>query len=188
MNADIFAVISSAVEFALFWVLHVLIFRYVGKQQILKWISYLFLTVSLTAAYAEWHLVSAFSIIPVTQIAVKLFVLAVVFILFALYTFIYIINIFGAIESAIRVRLLNMVAETGSRGLRKTVLMKKYNKNIIIRKRLLRLVSSGELAVENNQYRINKRISLIFIPVYITEFMHRIYGLNNNLSKIFCDL
>ncbi len=184
MNIDTFIVASVILESGLFLCLQILVFRHVKQQLVLKWLTYLYFTAGLTGAFIEYLILSQ-SLNVSEQLILLPVILFINFTLYSLCVFIYIISIFGALESAIRIKLLDLVNCAGNIGIKETDILRKYNKNIIIRKRLQRMASSGELSVKNNVYRINRRWSLIFIPALLTKYICRIYGFDNNLFKKF---
>jgi hypothetical protein len=165
MTVDLLIIISSMLNFLFFMLIHVLIFRFVKQLEVLKWLSLIFLFSGITGIIIE-------NIFFSLSLGIVLFI----FCLYTLLVFIYIISLFGAIESSIRIRILGLVALAGNNGLEEKAILQQYNKYIIIQKRLRRFIASGEMIVEKNKFKINNRWHLIFLPAAAAKILWRLYG------------
>jgi hypothetical protein len=97
------------------------------------------------------------------------------FVIYSMLVFNYVIGIFGLLESSLRIKILDVLAVQGENGMSRRGLLRIYNKDTIVKKRVKRLISSGELAYTNGMYHINKRISFVYIPYYIVKMMFYLY-------------
>lgn len=98
------------------------------------------------------------------------------FVLYSFFVFMYVFGVFGVIESSIRIRILEIIQSFQKQGLSYRQLLTYYNANIILKKRLTRLVSSGDLVLKDGKYQIGKRISFLYFPAYLTRFLLKLYG------------
>ncbi len=157
MDKDIEIFICSILGFVLYIVIQFLTLRFIKAEKIIKGIVNIYLFTGFIQFLAE---------------SVWLGV-APAFYSFILYTLLvanYIIGIFGVIESSVRVRILMEINSRGTGGIKEKEINKKYNKKIILEKRLKRMIASGELKLEKGYYRRNGRLTFY----NIAEMFYRI--------------
>lgn len=167
---DLVILTSATAAFMMFLMVHVIVFRLVDRAFLLCALSYIFLLVGAVIIFFEALLLR--QTIPT--------ILLMTFSIYGLLVFIYIFGILGVAESSVRIRLLHEIAKA-EKGVTEKELLQSYNAKTIVRKRLHRLVSSGELIEQNGIYQINKRLSFIYIPLFITRLLWRLYGVQHPL-------
>lgn len=164
MSADILILLASFFSFCLFLVVQVGVFRILSAERVLSGIIGVFLAAGLLTSIG-------------LVFTVKINIVLVMIVMWGLYgflAFLYIVGVFGVIESSIRIKLLQLIS-IQSQGLRYSELLKRYNRDIIVTKRLKRLIGSGELMVSKGKYRIGKRFSFFQVPAYFSLFMKKLY-------------
>jgi hypothetical protein len=80
--------------------------------------------------------------------------------LYGLLCFDYVIGWFNLGETARRIRLLRELARAPRHTLTEDELLRVYNADLIVRARLARLVSSGQLRLDGERYKLNGRVFL----------------------------
>lgn len=162
MGPDYLSIIFGFGTFALFIVLHILSFRFVEAKQVLRFLMIIY----LFCLFLSFAICMAFNSSQIIIFS---------FIIYSSLVFIYVIGVFGLVESSIRIRLLDLIAHEGKKGIGRRAILKVYNRRIIVRKRLLRLCSSGELIYEKGCFRKKKNVSFVYIPYYLTGIMFYVY-------------
>lgn len=106
-------------------------------------------------------------------------ILSIMLVSFFLYTLLaafYILGIYLNIDSSLHVRILQEVAGAGHRGLTYAGLLKKYNKETILQKRIAWLVNSGEIEKTGNTFRHRRNFSTLLLREKLIVFLTRLYG------------
>jgi len=157
MDKDIGILIFSILGFVLYVFIQFLIFRFVKSEKVIKGIVDVYLFTGFIQLLSE---------------SVMLGVAPAIysFILYTLLVANYIIGIFGLVESSVRIRILMEINSQGRRGIKEKEINIKYNKKIILEKRLKRMIASGELKLDKGYYQLNKRLSFY----NIAEMFYRI--------------
>ena len=88
---------------------------------------------------------------------------------------VYIFSVYLNLDSSLHVRILREMENAGRKGLSYKELLGKYNKKIILNKRLLRLVNSGEIIIVRNTYQLQKRFSTLLVREKILVFLSKLY-------------
>lgn len=164
MDLDI--LINTTVSFILFLIIHVIIFRSIEGKTVLRWLMrvyYIGALINLTSGFLTLK----------PQNVIFIFLSLV---LYTMLVFCYVLGIFGLMESSIRIGLLTKIAQGKSHGVGEKDILRAYNSKIIVDRRLLRFVASGELVCEKGYYRINKKFSYFTINDFINSIMRRIYA------------
>lgn len=175
MFIDLFIILAALGEFCVFWMLHVLLFRFISYESVFKWLIslYVFTTTTYAALFLMLrHLMIA---VGVYDTLMQLVVMTTILVIASLLTGIYIIGIFGIIESSIRIKLLNLVTQAKTSGITYKDITNVYNKQIILNKRIQRLQSSGDIIRVAGKYYAPKRFSAFFLVAQITKFIAYLY-------------
>jgi hypothetical protein len=85
------------------------------------------------------------------------------FIISILLIIIYIGSVMGIAATSIRIRILQEIFIHGKKGISYKNLLKIYNKESIIRMRIIRLITAGEINLHGYKYKINKTVSIFQI-------------------------
>src|SRR3989344_8335313 len=140
---DLFILFTALITFIVFFVLHIIILRLLGSSKILKGMSY-----SIFAS-SVFHIILFYRFFEPIYFSVS-------YIIFILMALIFIWGFLGVVTTSLRVQLLTEINKSGDNGISYKKLLEKYNKDIIIQNRLVRLTVSGEIRKEGDYYFYNK--------------------------------
>lgn len=161
MKMDVLTVGVSFLSFGIFLLIHVITFRRVRPEYLLKSlltcvVILLGLPVLLTAFFYFFNIVDA----PL-QVWVCAAILASV--LQGLLCFVYVLCVFGPYETSVRMRLVREIAQGKGNGISHQELLVRYNTESIVNIRLQRLLGSGDIIEENGRYRIGTSKNFFFM-------------------------
>lgn len=88
----------------------------------------------------------------------------------------YVFGVYLNLDSSLHVRILREIANAGLEGITYNGLLQKYNKKIILEKRLLRLVNSGEITRIGNTFQLQRSFSTLLLREKIIVFLTKLYG------------
>ena len=97
----------------------------------------------------------------------------IAFILYALVSCEYFMGIFGLMATSVRIRLLTEIARSGGRGLTMPKLLKRYNREMIVRGRLARFMASGDIMKSGSCYRARGGVTFFTLPALILTTLKR---------------
>lgn len=159
-----FPVIKSAViNFVIYLVLQLVIFRFIEKKQVFKWLVAVFF---LSVFYSSllWLIFSPFNFFYfISQILSSLMIM------------IYVLAVFGVSTTSLRIALLSLIFQNQD-GLNLNGILKKYNRETIIDKRVERFVASGQLFLKDGCFQKSGKFSFFLLPASIFKLMWIIYG------------
>lgn len=158
---------------AVFYALaHVLLFRLIGTEHIIKWLVKNFvLGVGVilifygnvmpfeTSGYLKGEIILCFS---------------VSILLYCLLAFFYVLCVIGPYESSIRTRLIRELYRVYPKGIALSGLLERYNAEMILQGRLKRFLGSGEVVKEGEKYRLGKKRPTFFLLEGIARFLRNI--------------
>ena len=157
---DLAIIASSAVSFMVFFCLQVVVFRLVPQEAVLKWIMNIFAMASVL------HFVFLTVFIGYNQPSYPggIFLLSVVsYFLFGLAAFVYILCIFGPSETSIRIRVVRELGDLKGSRLAHEELLKRYNGQAILRRRIERLKLAGEIIEKDGRYLLLNKSNAFFM-------------------------
>lgn len=164
MSIDLNLLFLTLISFALYLVLQIVIFRFVARTDIVKWVIYTYLLGAISNI-----------VICLTRFGTNgLEFVLISFINYSLITAVYILGIFGMVESALRIRLVTEVDRRSS-GISKSQVLKIYNRKLIVEKRLARFLKSGDLKYNRGYYFIGKKVSYFFFHSLIIDLIGKFY-------------
>lgn len=176
MVLDTLILVTALASAILFIALHLLVVRIVGTRQVFPWIvgvfSFVGATVPSGSVVVAMQIPSVVGQYPVVLMAGTAFL---AFILYALIVFIYVIGVFGIMVASVRMRILTDIYRAGTRGVRTSVFHRAYNRDVIIRTRLERLVQSGDIAYDDGYYRVQKRYAFVLVPAFLLKTLWVLY-------------
>ncbi len=94
--------------------------------------------------------------------------------LFTLISCSYFMGIFGLMATSVRIRLLIEIARAGGNGITMNQLLKRYNREVIVRQRLARFVASGDIIVTGGRYRAGGVVTFFALPALILATLKRL--------------
>ncbi len=147
-------ILSSAIfSFIIFLIVHLGTFRFMDRQNILKVFPRIFLfgwVVSLAIIFIFWP--REIFISGSDSIVTYFIVIAFDLVIYGLMCFLYVLYIFGPYESSIRFRLVYELFQNHPLGMTCEEIEKKYNPDIFLKRRLDRLLASGDLLLDKENY------------------------------------
>lgn len=159
--------------FIFFYIFHLLLFR-LENHKVLKVLIYSTILAEVSNMILLYILVHGDFLQKYGLPAILIAVLISSFI-YILLCFSYVLTVFGVCVTSIRIQMLCEIAKTRGRGVSEVQMLKKYNKNDIVRTRLSRLIGSGEIKKEKNFYYPNKKISYFQLHTYLLILIRRLY-------------
>ncbi len=172
---DLIILKSAFLSYAFFIILHILIFRKLDKSKI---VNGLLTALSMAAVFnfiIYWLFTRSF-IYPVHYSVPLLMIFFMVsFLLFILLTITFIMTILGMSTTSLRINLVLAIKNSGRKGIAYIHLLKKYNRDMIIKSRLERLVTAGELEEKEGCYYYKKNITLFKLYSLALMLLTKIY-------------
>ena len=112
------------------------------------------------------------------DVSESLIIICTVLMMFFLLASGYFMGIFGLLATSVRIRVITEIAKNGTHGLTYNDLLKQYNRDMIVKTRLDRFVSSGDIVYKRKTYAINQGIRFFMLPDFLLHLMEVIYGTN----------
>jgi len=163
MNIDIQIIGIAVLMFLVFLVLQAVVFRYIATHRGLVWIlriaSVVGLLGSCTALYVSREI--EFFFFP--------------FLVYGTLIVLYVFGVFVIIESSITFRILYEFARLGTKGGRQQDFVERYNKNIIVSRRLDRLVVIGQILEQHEMYWLRQKKSVFTFRNILVKFNNFVF-------------
>lgn len=167
---DVFIVLTAFTAFMVFFLSHLLIFRIIKQEELVKWLILLYTAVFLLEGVGV-----TFLLFPTFSISLVIMILILSLVLYTLLAFIYVLGILGVVTTSMRIRLLDEIVERGPEGLERGEILKIYNRDRVLKRRLSRLVAGGELIYKDGYYCLNRPFSYFIIHNLIQKVLKRLY-------------
>jgi len=162
MALDILTTLTGFSSFAVFFLAQAIFARRQGPERVFSClkilgISFVWLPIPLMAGLCALKVVNVSWPVGVSMAFLS-------FLINGLLCFFYVLSIFGAYETSVRMRLLREIAMAGPKGLSESEILQRYNPEIIARLRLGRLAGAGYLIERGGAYSIvaSRRLSFLF--------------------------
>lgn len=159
----------SSASFLLFIVGITLSVRAKGQAEILLSMKKLFIGLAVVGCSALWTFLGNIRDVD------KVLLLCTYLLLFWAMSFSYVLGLFGIPLTSVRIQFLLTLVSHGERGAFAKTLMKEYSKDSIIRIRLHRLISSGEIIKKGNYYMLSSRWSYFILHNMLLLFFIHLY-------------
>ncbi|KKS97788.1 MAG: hypothetical protein UV73_C0005G0065 [Candidatus Gottesmanbacteria bacterium GW2011_GWA2_43_14] len=169
MVSDITIFLIAVISTLSFVFFHLFFFRFIDKRKILKWLVRLFFLGIAVSISIFNFIVSG----PVTYSKIE--AQLIILMMYSLMSLAYSLAVFGITATSLRIRILTFI-NNNSQGVNLKQILKKYNRRVILRNRLERFSSSGELVKVNGKYRIRKKFSLFLLPASFFRLIFILYG------------
>jgi hypothetical protein len=161
MSMDLLTVFTGAFSFGIFLIIHVITFRRLAPEQLLR--SLLFIVVGVMAL--PLVLMGGLFVLKATDASWQAWVcstfLAVA--IDGLLCFVYVLCIFGPYETSVRMRLVREIARGQGKGITHEELLGQYSARTIVDIRLQRLLGSGDIVEKDGLYRCDRSSNFFFI-------------------------
>lgn len=150
--SDRVTVVVSLVGFLIFFAAHVFVFRRIRHEEAVRWFFIVTFIASVVVATVSW--MSS--------------------ILFLLLSCCYFMGVFGLMATSVRIRMISEIAR--GRAVTYKGLLRRYNRETIVRSRLMRLAASGDIVLEKGKYRGGGRLTFFMVPAFVLKLMKVLYG------------
>lgn len=166
---DIIVFFTSIVSFLVFVLGLAHLIRTKGHEGILLSIKRLFLIVSLVSSIFLWFIVAS----KLTSQYLELIFIHLL--LFWSLSFAYILGIFGLSLTSLRIQLLLILVSKVNQKMTQASLIRWYSIKDIVKKRLYRLESSGEIVRRGGVYTLRSKWSYFMLHSYVLLFLTWLY-------------
>ncbi len=164
---------TASLSFLIFLFLHFLIFRYIDRESLLKWIINLFMIAgAIDAAMLFLSFSKDFHLLIKWQHFIFFAILSLS--IYSFLSFFYIVCIFGPYASSIRFRLIREFFKEYPRGLTKEEILERYNTNTILDGRLKRLTGSGDIVFDGKVFRLKRNFNFFLLLNGLTGSIRRV--------------
>jgi hypothetical protein len=142
MSPDAYIIVYAVSAFCVFVFLQAAAFRMIRQDDAIRWIMKLYCLVGAVLVLAA----SGDAVIALGS-----------FMIFSGFSFVYVLCLFGPVEASLTLRILSEIYGSRPNGITEAGILRCYNKKIIVRRRINRLVKSGDLTrVREAYYRTGK--------------------------------
>lgn len=170
MSIDVSTAVTAFVLLFAFLALHNIVFRFIHPFRALKWFAISYALVLGVWFFISYYLGLVQGFLNCSFVEFVYYV-AATFILYTLLIVLYIMGVFSIIESSITLRIFGIIAENeGERGAKISDILARHNKPIIIRRRLERLLDTGDLYKSGKYYVRNNALTYFRIREYVIWF------------------
>lgn len=172
MSLDAQILTNGIISFFVFLAMHVVVFWFVDAKGVLKWLMNILLVASML------NIISTIRFAFTQPMGLPMALMAGVLslIIFGILAFLYILCIFGPFESSIRMRLIHELSLVYPKGLTYDAMLKRYNADMMLQRRLDRLTVSGDLRQEGPLYLPGKRFNFFLLKESLGEGIRKITG------------
>lgn len=166
---DYMVIITSSFSFLIFVISLTLLVRAKGQAEILVSMKKLFLVLLCVSSIIFWVILGNMNGVD------KMVLLCVHLVLFWAMSFSYILGLFGIPLTSLRIQFLLTLFAHGASGSDLKTLMKEYSKKSIVRIRLHRLETSGEIIRKGKYYMLRSRWSYFVLHNYFLLLLLNMY-------------
>ncbi len=167
-------IISAILGFVGFLIVHVVSFRMIDHKKILfvLLVSYF---ISLVMELCIFYVLKTYFFGAKLSYQMQIVGFFSSVLLFSLASFSYVLAAVGITITSVRIQMLIEIA-TSKMGVTKQHLLSKYNKNVVVTTRLLRLQGSGEISNNKKQYFLKKSSSYFGFHTSLIEVVKKLYN------------
>ncbi len=167
---DWLILIIAVVSFILFLVIHVGTFRYTSRQNVLSALRNICLLSWAVGAMFLVGVVGFNIFLDGSWLKIAFFETFI----YGLLCFLYVLYVFGPFESSIRFRLIFELYQNHPQGMSREDIEKKYNSDIFLRRRLDRLLASGDLVLAGDVYQLRRRQNIFMLLDIVSERLQKV--------------
>ncbi|OGG08684.1 hypothetical protein A2154_01690 [Candidatus Gottesmanbacteria bacterium RBG_16_43_7] len=170
---DIIIVTAGLAGFALFLILQLLTFRLIDSRILMAALMRIFISASIILTVSVYvisvNFIQSRVLDTISHILLALLI-------YGALCFIYVTAVFGITVTSVRIQILRLIYNAGDKGLPYINIYKKYNKQVIIKTRLERLVGSGELICRDNKYYLPPVTTFFMLHTKILVVLYGVFG------------
>ena len=172
---DLLIILSSLTTVVVFLILQILIVRSVDNNKAAGWSISIYKWGAIGNVVVSSLAYSAFMNTTPVHILIFIILSSIFYLSIALIVYLF---IFGIAFTSVRAQLVSIIDSAGKNGLTYSEILRKYNKDIIVKKRLERLTKYGALSYKHGLYQTTDSLSLISIANYILVALKKVYFRN----------
>ena len=177
ISFDAWINLTGVFSFLNFFILHVVILRFVSAEKVLKWLSScIWIALAGHLAFIFMCLGDGVHMIPSLGIRSDIIWGFLSIVIFILLVFFYILCIFGPTETSVRFRIIQELSLSTSQGMELKDLLKIYNAQTILKVRLKRLDEAGDILIKNDKYYLGKTNNIFFFLDQGAGLLKKFYG------------
>jgi len=166
---DLYIILIAFLGFILFFFIHIVVFRIIPKKEVIKGLIYSYFFATFLLIFAEFIFIKHLSLLG----------FFISFFMYSFFALVYVLGVFGMMDSSLRIRLLTEIAHAGKSGIDSGALHQLYNKEVIISKRLSRLTNAGVINFSNGFYRTSNRITYFTLHAILYSIMRYLFEREN---------
>lgn len=160
--------------FLIFVSVHFTFFRFIKSGGVLKWLMNFFvLGLAFNIGGSLGYLWGIPGPLAKAGILAKCLSMVVSAILYGLLGFHYVVGVFGPYESSIRLRLIRELYKDHPVGASLEQILNRYNAQMVLKRRLDRLMCSGDLVSESSIYKLKNRKNYFTITDFIVAALRK---------------
>lgn len=163
---DIYILVNTLISIFIYFSLHIVIFRCIDRNKVVLWLMNIYLSGALINILCGLFIIKPYNI----------YYGILSFILFTFAVYIYILGIFGLIDSSVRIKLLLLINKYQKNGVSEKEILKIINRDIIVRSRLKKLITSGDLKKEDDYISRKRKFSYFNLNWFMTSVIKKIYS------------
>lgn len=171
---DNFIIINTLISMIVYFILHIIILRKINQKDIFKWLAYVYFIASFTPFLIGWWM--GWQMIPEISLSSIIIGVLVAWIFYTFLVLAYVLAILGIMESSVRIRLLKEIYNVKDTGITLKQILIKYNKDVILQKRLRRFIAVGEISFKGGKYQLEKRFTAYSLPNLVIKSIWKLYG------------
>jgi hypothetical protein len=163
---DSFILLMTLISCFVYIAAQTVVFRLIHEDRALMWLVKLYFFVEASSLITGYLVLSEHMTVTLVLWHGGLFTLFVVS---------YIQSIFSFLEASVSVRLLTEIASGGKRGVTKDQIIKSYNRNSIVERRVSRFVAGGDIVKQKSAYRWKSTVSPFIVRMRITDLTEYLF-------------
>jgi hypothetical protein len=174
MQMDLLTVGVGFVSFGIFFIIHVITFRWLRPEVLLKSLRLCMLAI----AVLPLMLMGILFVNKAADVSLPAWILASLLALAVagLVSLFYVLCVFGPYETSVRMRIVRELDRRGPEGLSLQELLGRYSPETILNIRLRRLMGSGDVIEKNGLYHSGSKRNFLFFSDLIAGMIKKWIG------------
>jgi predicted permease len=169
MQTDSVIITSVILGFGIFFLVHCILFRLIEKPDMMRAMTFLSVAGCVGFFGGTWFLIHT---LESRYIIVVSLIYGMTYIVL---WFSYVMGVFILFDSSLRMKYLLLISSYGKQGIDEKRLRELSTIGPLIKKRLDRLVASGEVKKSGSQYMLGSKLSLLLVREKLAEWTKHLY-------------